>query len=375
MEVAGMEEAKKMSKKKKLIIGFVGVVVFILLAVFLTVHFYLNKINVQDAQNEVLNNLFGGEKYQTVEYSQGSEVTQDELKNMQKAIDKNTARTVVSEMYKDEVINILLIGSDMRVKGSTSRSDTIILLSINKDTKEITVTSFMRDIYLHIPGYGYNRINAAYAFGVPQTVLDTIEDNFKIKVDKFVDINFYTFIDVVDDLGGVTIDVDWDDIDDINQSVEEENYYLGLDEYNGFLKTGGRLQLNGKRTLAYVRNRHYDNGDFTRTEHQREVVTQLSRIIFKLSPEEANALMQKYLPLVTTNLTEREMYSLILYLKEFSGYKINQICVPSDDSFDYVMINGMSVLRVDFPKNIDAITKTIYNQDGKKQTNKKSTTE
>lgn len=360
-----MEEQKTKGQKKKTIYIIAGFMVFLFLVILLMVHIYLNKINVQDAKNEVMNNLFNGTRYATKEYQHGEEVTQGELKNMQKDIDANAARAVVSDMYKDDVMNILLIGSDMRVKGSTSRSDTMILLSINKSTKEITVTSFMRDIYLHIPGYGYNRINAAYAFGVPQTVLDTIEENFKIHVDRFVDINFYTFIDLVDDLGGVTVDVDWDDIEYINDSVKEENHYLGKDGYDGIILSGGRLQLNGKRTLAYVRNRHYYNGDFTRTEHQREVVTELSKIIFKLSPERANFLLNEYLPQVTTNLSEKEMYALLLYLNEFKGYKINQICVPSDDSFSYVMINGMSVLRVDFARNIDNITDTIYNQDEK----------
>lgn len=357
-EVEIQEKGKSPKTKTLLVLPIIAMLVMI--ALFVTLHFYISKINIVDEGSAVISNLFNGSRYEREEDSHGEEVSKKELARMQHAIDQNVAKKVVSDMYEDDVINILLIGSDMRVIGSSSRSDTMILLSVNKATKEITVTSFMRDIYLQIPGYGYNRINAAYSHGVPQTVLDTIEQNFKIKVDKFVDVNFYTFIDFVDDLGGVTVNIDKNDIDYINESIKEENHYLRLPSHDGLLTSGGRMNLNGKRTLAYVRNRDYVDGDFTRTENQRAVVTQLSYKIFDLNIEEANKLLSKYLPLVTTNVSEREMYSLLLYLKEFSGYKINQICVPSTNSFSYVKINGMSVLKVDFNKNIDQITKTIY---------------
>ncbi|MGE5422651.1 MAG: LCP family protein [Ignavibacteriales bacterium] len=365
-EPESKENSNSVPKKNRItkpLTVLAGVLVFLILAVMLTMHFYLSKINIVDQISAAVNEKaeYVLEKTRHIE---GRPLSQTEVESMQKTIDKNAAKKVVANMYEDNVINVLLIGSDARKVGSSSRSDTMILLSVNKRTKEITVTSLMRDIYLAIPGHGYNRLNAAYAFGGSDLALDTIEKNFKIHVDKFVEVNFYTFIKVVDDLGGVTVDVldNDNELRTINSSIEEINYYSDDDQNDGKLKHGGRLHLNGKQTLGYVRNRYYYDGDFTRTENQRAVVTQLSSIVFKLTPEQAHRLLSKYLPLVSTNLSETEMMSLLVYMPEFKNYKINQICIPTEDSFEYCRIRKMSVLQVDFEKNIKNTTKTIYGE-------------
>jgi LCP family protein required for cell wall assembly len=109
--------------------------------------------------------------------------------------------------YDDNVLNIMLVGSDSRTMTDWSRSDVMILVSINKNTKKIVMTSLMRDIYLYVQGVGYNRLNVAYAYGGPDLLLSTVQESFKVKVDQFVAVNFFSFIKVVDDLGGVDIDV------------------------------------------------------------------------------------------------------------------------------------------------------------------------
>ena len=354
---------KNKSKKAKVMALILGVIVLPCVAVLLLVHFYLSKINIIDDKS--INTVVSADQIQiidlkTKEISSESKFPLKKSESMQDNIDNNTANLIVSNLYQNNVINIMLVGCDLRNIGDTSRADTIILLSINKVTNKITVTSFMRDIYLKIPGYGYNRINAAFAYGGVQLVLDTIERNFNIKVDKYVEVNFYTFTDLVDALGGVTVNVDEDDISNINDSIYEQNHYLKLDKNNDIIKSGGIMHLDGKQALGYVRNRGYANGDFTRTENQRAVVSQLCSTIFKLSFNEANNILCTYLPKITTNLSETELFSLLLCVKGFENYQISQICIPTKDSFSYVTISEMSVLQIDFEKNLKELSNTIY---------------
>lgn len=104
-------------------------------------------------------------------------------------------------MFSKDVVNLLLIGCDSRRKGGGGRSDAIILLSINRKSRKITMTSFMRDSYVTIPGYENNRINAAYAYGGAGLLMETIETNFAVETDRYVMVDFYSFADIVDKIG------------------------------------------------------------------------------------------------------------------------------------------------------------------------------
>lgn len=358
-----MLKKEKGNRSKLKIIILVVVVILVIAAVagLLTVHFYLSKINIESDDTGVPVESLSPDTDEE-DTQMGEEATQEEIDNMQDNIDSNIMEQGQESLFQDNVFHVLLIGSDTRVSGENGRSDTMILISVNRTTKEITMTSFMRDIYLQIPGHGYNRLNAAFAYGGAKLLMETIQLNFKIDVEKYVRVDFDSFVQLVDALGGVTVDVDPSEVSRVNLSVKMINGRLGLESTDGMLEEGGLVTLSGKQALGFVRNRQYANGDFSRTENQREVVSQLCSKIFHLSISEANDLLNTFLPQISTNLSEGEILTQLISLPGYVNYPINQICVPSSDSFSYVKIRGMSVLKIDFTENINSIFQEIYGE-------------
>lgn len=107
----------------------------------------------------------------------------------------------------EKAFNIMLIGVDSRKDTFDGRSDSMILIHVNPETKKIITTSFLRDMYVNIPGRGGNRLNAAYVSGGPELLFDTISDNFGIEIEDYVTLNFWLVMDIIDDLGGVDIEI------------------------------------------------------------------------------------------------------------------------------------------------------------------------
>lgn len=285
---------------------------------------------------------------------------EDEIISIEEEIRNNMEANQTPFMQDEDVFNLLLIGSDTRKSGGGGRSDAIILVSINKKAKTITATSILRDIYLQIPGKSNNRINAAYASGGADLLMDTIEQNLRLNVDRYASVDFFGFIDIVDAVGGVTIDVTEKELPVMNNCVAEINKLTNQEEALDQLKESGTLLLNGKQALGYARNRYVGNNDFERTARQRRVLEQVFLKVKDIGILELNNLMNKLLPQVTTNLTQGEIFSMILSLPSYANYDQQQWSVPVSGSYSNMRIRGMAVLGIDFDKNIREIQKRIY---------------
>jgi LCP family protein required for cell wall assembly len=169
----------------------------------------------------------------------------------------------------------LLVGSDSRAgltrqqqgdlgtgAAAGQRTDTILMLHIPDGSGPDLLLSIPRDSYVDIPGHGKNKINAAYAFGGPQLLVQTVEQNTGVRVDDYIEIGFTGFVDIVDAVGGIQV-----------CPKEAIN-----DPKAGNLKMSrGCQDVNGHTALSYARSRAFSNGDITRTEHQREVITQVGK--------------------------------------------------------------------------------------------------
>jgi len=189
-----------------------------------------------------------------------------------------------ASMNSSDVRNILLIGSDTRNADERGRTDSMILLSINSTTKEITMTSFMRDMYVNIKGIDadgndidtWSKLNAAYVYGGAELLMDTIEYNFDIAVDDYVYIDFLSFVDIVDAVGGIELDISDEEAEGMKPPMAEQNKLLGNKKGTDYLDKGGKkLHVNGNQALAYARLRYVGNADFQRTERQRTVITKI----------------------------------------------------------------------------------------------------
>lgn len=287
----------------------------------------------------------------TVTVTAAPPVTEDPKveQDTNKEIDNNVTSSSSLIKVDKNVRNILLVGTDGRTPQDRGRSDSMILLTINENTGKITMTSFMRDIYLYIPTVGsYNRINAAYAHGGVPLLLDTIKRNFKLEIDEYVRINFSSFEYIVDTLGGVDITL-----------TQEEINYLGLEGK----AEPGKVHLNGAQALSYCRCRHVKkgnlSGDFARTARQREFLTIMTDKLRNMSVKEMTELLDVFLPYVTTNLTQGDILGLLANAPKYLGYTIESQRIPVDGSWKNAKIRGMSVLSINFDKNIKALEKIM----------------
>lgn len=273
-------------------------------------------------------------------------------------------------MHAEHVYNILLIGDDSRNADESRRSDTMILISINESTEQIFVTSFMRDSWVHIPGYGADRLNEAHNKGGADLLIDTIETNFHIKIDNYMTIDFFAFMDVVDALGGVEMTITDAEAENMKMYLEKEinPRLLGRPISMDVLDKGGDYVLNGAQTLAYVRCRYVEGAEFARTERQRKVLNVLFERFKDCSVAEMLDVMDVVLPNVTTDLTEEQLLSLVTNAAmEYKDYEMVSQRVPYDGTWQGWIheMHGTEkeVLNIDIELNTRYLIMSIYGVD------------
>lgn len=266
-------------------------------------------------------------------------------------------------LYSSDVKNILVIGTDARDTSTRGLSDSMILMSINKNNKKIQMTSFMRDMYTQIEGYGSEKLNAAYSHGGCELLIDTIEDSFKVRIDGCVTVNFSAVAYIVDAVGGVEISISDSEAEAINTILYSEvNEIMGDNPDSDFLPGAGKYKLNGKQALSYSRIRYVGDADFERTQRQRTVVNQILANMKSVNPITLNKNIKKALPYIGTDLSVSDMYLLSLRLPMLLiGYDIEQYRIPAEDTWWYDETeDGQSILGVDFAANTQIIKEKIY---------------
>lgn len=250
----------------------------------------------------------------------------------------------------DGVVNILLVGQDTRGE-QRQRSDSMIILSINKNTKQMTMVSVMRDLYVQIPGYSDNRINSAYAFGGFELLDATIEQNFGVVIDYNVEVNFNGFKDIVDKVGGIDVDLTEEEVEYMNSAkfVHTMNY-KGKQNFKV-----GTNHLDGAQALCYARIRRVGD-DFARTQRQRTIIQTVYQKAKKESWTKLLGIYESVADDLTTDMDPLQLVSIA-----FSGYDmgldaLNSYRVPSDGSYRNETINRMMVL---VPKDWNATRNEI----------------
>lgn len=278
--------------------------------------------------------------------------------------DSTGRNRTVGALSRNYVKSILVIGTDGRSSEEQGRSDSMILVSFNSRTNEITLTSFMRDCYVNIPNYGMDKLNASYSYGGADLLMDTIESNFMIEIDDYVTINFISFAGIIDSVGGIDIEVTDDEAQEINNILfSEVNGLMGDDQWSDFLDGGGTLHLNGKQALSYARIRYVGNSDFERTSRQREVITKIIPKV--INPVAISKIARNVIPEVNTNMSSIAMYLFSLRVPFAVTYDVKQIQVPADGTFyaeDVWTSYGelQNVLQVDFGANYNVLETEIF---------------
>lgn len=247
-----------------------------------------------------------------------------------------------------DLLNILLIGQDARNENEPSRSDSMILCTYSRRSRQITMTSFLRDLYVEIPGYASNRINAAYSFGGTELLKKTIDLNFGIAIDGCVEVDFTHFAEIIDQLGGVEIELREDEAKVINQQTGSQ-----LQE--------GLQRLDGFQTLTYSRIRSLDiDGDFSRTNRQRKVINAVVDSMRGIGFTEISPLVEKVLPMLTTDLSRGRLFLYLLeILPHLPDVGIRSQRIPAEGTFADKTIDGMSVLVADMEAQRQYLRRTL----------------
>lgn len=270
-------------------------------------------------------------------------------------VDLGTAPTEVIGK-SENIINLLLIGQDRREGQGRQRSDSMILLTINKEKKIITMTSFMRDMYVKIPGHGKNKINASYVYGGMQKLDETLMENFGVHVDGNVEVDFSGFMKIVDIMGGVDIELKQEEADYLNRRGNwevEENQHWSLTE--------GVNHLNGSQALAYCRIRYVGNADYERTQRQRTVLTKLFEKVKQMDLATMDTLLNTVVELISTDMSLQQItgYAMDMF-PLLTGFDVVTQRIPADGTYSSQNIKGAgSVLVPNLEKNIQLLKESI----------------
>ncbi len=327
-----MWKFKSLSKRKKILVvtitAFVIVLGSILGAYFYAKHSY--------------NNIVVAESPKTVD---DTGITEEE-----KQIEE------IDYGMESDIINVLLVGVDTRGEFEDSRTDSMIIATVDPSTKKVKLTSLMRDMYVEIPGRGYNRINAAFEIGGIELLKKTIKYNFGLAVDKYAAIDFNGFQDVIDLMDGIEVDIKNYEVNEINKFIKEVN------GSNSTLLQGPGLQkLNGQQALSYSRIRKVGNNDYERTERQRRV---LSLLLAKIKDTKVMSYPKLYAtlsPYIKTNIDFNSMLKLVYTVYKFDNFTPDSSRIPVDGHFKETSIKGASVLVPDLRYNAKELYTFIYN--------------
>lgn len=258
-------------------------------------------------------------------------------------------------MDSDNIINILLIGQDGDGgEKSNGRADSIIIASVNKATKTITLASIMRDsyIYMNVDGRDrYDKINSSCVYGGPKGVIDTVEKNYKIDIDYYASVYFESFEKVVDALGGVNVPIEPGLASYINRTTRH------------YVTSGDSVLLNGSQALVYSRIRkYYTDSDVSRTGNQRNVIMGIMNKVQGASLTELYNAIRAVIPYLKTNMTESVIldYGSQAISNNWISYKMQQETFPTQETRATATINGASCWAVDYPLAAQQLQKLLY---------------
>lgn len=315
------EKLKKKNTGKKIFITVIAIMILFISGILGYGYSKLNKINTVDFENS----------------------------------DTELGITKEKASGENKVANILLLGADKQEKAT----DTMIVLSLDKTSKKIKLTSMMRDTFVYFGKNMGNKLNYAYHYGGAKLTVKTINEKFKLDMRDYILVDFEGLISIIDYLGGVEIDVLPEEVKWINDKGSHYNEQP-VPGYKPVTRPGLQT-LDGKQALGYCRVRQVGNVDYQRTERQRIVLTKLLEKAKNTSVFDVPGLIDTLSQYVETSLTKTEMLSLFKDLLLYNKNGIAENRVPYDGyKSDYTDVNGWYYMKWDEQKNVELLHKFIY---------------
>lgn len=325
---------RKDNTGKKVLIVILGILLIAILAVaiYLISRFSLLGTNHDEEPTTHSEDV----TYEDINFSMMNDIT--DAKSLNELI-REWATNKGEKMSSQNVINILLIGVDSQ----SNLSDSMILVSLNKSTKQINMVSFYRDSYIYIQPQNKNprfaKLNAAFSAGGAPCVVKTIEDSYKVKIDDYVYVDYKTFPKAIDALGGVKINVQPYEAKYLNN-----HYGLGIGS--------GNVTLNGEQALKYCQIRKSDSdGDVSRTRRQRDLITSVMNTMKNASLSKLDNMITTVFPNIKTSMSKTQVLSFgtQALTKGWLNFEMGQANMPTKDTGKTQMLNGQSVWICDYP--------------------------
>ena len=263
------------------------------------------------------------------------------------------------------ITNILLVGTDGKYIEKWNRSDSMMVVTIDSKNKDIRISSIARDTYVDIPGYSTEKLTHAYAYEGIDLLREVFKVNFNLDIDKYIAVNFVSFMDIMDELGGVEVNVEEKDIKEINKYIDAcYGYYKNKDEKDKeYITKSGVQRLNGYQALAFSRIRYTDSA-FARDNRHREVAESVYKEFAQKGVETYKKCAEIILNNTKTNISPIEMMNLAYTVLKINDKGIDQFQFPLEEYRNGHIINKQKgwVLEWDKEPNLEAWHKFIFGE-------------
>lgn len=350
---------KKLRRWQKVLIGCLVAALVLCTGGYFVFDYFYGKMNYDDGSDAVQQE----ETFDKDDNAEGLNQLNPEDIQLDSAVGKEK---------DNDVINILLAGEEA-IGDDRGRTDSIMIATLNMKDKAVRLTSIMRDAYVQIPGYSDNKINAAYHNGGIKLLKETIKVNFGIEVDGYVLVQFDSFENLIDALGGIDIELSEREVSYLNRT----NY---ISDYTNHNLSVGMNHLNGNQALGYARVRYVEkgvySGDFARTLRHRTVMKAIFDKYKEKSILELVQMVPELLPLVTTDLSKSQCVEYLGKFVQVRGEnpELEMLNVPVEGAYRLAGVRGMSVVLLDdLATNVKAMQEFMYGGDGKEDKSEEST--
>lgn len=264
------------------------------------------------------------------------------------------------------ITNILLVGTDGEYIEKGNRSDSMMVVTIDSKNKDIRISSIARDTYVDIPGYSTEKLTHAYAYEGIDLLKEVFKVNFNLDIDKYIAVNFVSFMDIMDELGGVEVNVEAKDINEINKYIDAcYGYYKNKDEKDKeYITKSGVQRLNGYQALAFSRIRYTDSA-FARDNRHREVAESVYKEFAQKGVETYKKCAEIILNNTKTNISPIEMMNLAYTVLKINDKDIEQFQFPLAEYRNGHIISKQKgwVLEWDKEPNLEAWHKFIFGEE------------
>lgn len=256
----------------------------------------------------------------------------------------------IEKEYK-EWENILLLGGDSRSTDAYERTDSMIIISINRDESLVKMTSIMRDTWVKIPGRKKNKINAANVFGGPELAVKTVNQNFGTDIEDYVIVNMSDMATIINLMGGIDIEITDSEKDQINSN---DNGGVQID-------SAGMVHLNGEQAVTYSRIRYIDS-DYKRVMRQQHVLLAMADKAQNMEVEELTAIAADVKDIVISSLDKGELEDLAMAFMVMDVADVEQFRIPADNTFESGTFDGVWCIRPNLEKNQALLREFIYGE-------------